>query len=370
MISGRFSYGIEFMKKPNHALTPEQEFLLRAIFLPQPEATAAWESWIDRVDLDKLEHSSVALLPRLYRRLSANRIRHPEMSRMKGIYRHTWAKNQILIPVLTAVITELQKECSKTLLLKNEALIARYHGDYGLCNMNRFSINVPFSELSDAAKCMKQSLDWEAAIEPSPSGGAFYLFKHVSHRIGKSTALRCALRGRISPLIPLQVDESAFQTYTEIRKFEDIDVTFLKPAAQLIFLCAERLKRNRQEAAVRSLANIMTVLLAAQTEIEWEWFLDRTEQLHIGPVIHAVMNELSKKLNAPVPQFVLDRLERMEASPAAVARLAFSLNLPSFEAVRLYREVFKISKISDGFLQNTRHFSTFLFRYGRLRSIR
>ena len=358
------------MKKSNRALTPEQELLLRAIFLPEPDATDAWERWIERVDIDTLEPSSIALLPQLYWKLSAGGVRHPSMPRMKGIHRHTWTKNQILIPLLTAVIAALQESCSRTLLLKNEALAVRYYQDFGLRHMNRFSINVPFSELSAAAECMKQTPDWETVTEPSRSGGAFYLFKHVSHKVGKATALQCELRGKISPLIPLQVDESVFQTYTETRKLGDVEIALLKPAGQLILLCVEWLKKHRHGAAVRKLADIMTVLLAAQSEIDWEWFLDRAEQLHTGPVFHGVLDMLHEKLNAPVPDDVLESLEKMEVTPAAIARLVRSLNLPSFEAVRLYREVFGKTRTSNGFIRRTRHFSNFLLRYGLFKSIR
>lgn len=79
-------------------ISSRQGDLLDAAFLRHPEAAAAWRRWSAGVDWDgHLDHTSFALLPRVYRNLRSLGCDDPIFPRCKGIMHQAWLANQHLI---------------------------------------------------------------------------------------------------------------------------------------------------------------------------------------------------------------------------------------------------------------------------------
>ena len=66
--------------------------LLHAVLAPSPaQARALGLAWLEAVEVETLDTGSSRLLALLYWRLLQAGTEHPEMPRLKGVYRHAWA---------------------------------------------------------------------------------------------------------------------------------------------------------------------------------------------------------------------------------------------------------------------------------------
>jgi hypothetical protein len=136
--------------------TPEQELLLRAALWPGDEAIAAWSEWASRVDFlgDYLDEASFRLLPLVYRNLERLQFRGSLMLRLKGIYRHAWAKNVTLFDRGQRVLEKLHASEIDTIALKGLALSILYYKDCGTRPMSDVDILVPTCHAESALKCL------------------------------------------------------------------------------------------------------------------------------------------------------------------------------------------------------------------------
>ena len=70
--------------------------LLRAALSEGDDAPRAWEEVRQRMgSITRLNGTTYRLLPLLYRNLSEQGVRDPELKRLKGVYRHSWYANQM-----------------------------------------------------------------------------------------------------------------------------------------------------------------------------------------------------------------------------------------------------------------------------------
>ena len=122
--------------------TSAQRLLLRAVVLRGAEALAAWQRWTQAVDLDGLDAGSIRLLPQLYRSLEREGVRDPLMSRLKGVYRHTWYGNQLRLRDAAVVLGELSRRGIEPMLLKGAALTLLHYRDSGLRPMEDVAVLV------------------------------------------------------------------------------------------------------------------------------------------------------------------------------------------------------------------------------------
>src|SRR5215470_12661875 len=130
--------------------TPRQELLLKAALLEGEAAVEAWESWRANTDIHRLDQGSYRMLPLLYRNLQKHEIKDPVMEKLKGVYRHTWYKNQILFSRMAAILRSFQEAGIDVMVLKGTALVLLHYKDYGLRPMNDFDVLVRLKQSSEA----------------------------------------------------------------------------------------------------------------------------------------------------------------------------------------------------------------------------
>ena len=129
--------------------TQLQELLLRAALLEGRIAEDAWKEWrscVDIDDVDRLDPGSYRLLPLLYRNLHSHMEEDPIMMKLKGVYRLTWYKNQMLFHTITSLLRSFQHAGIDTMVLKGAALTLLCYKDYGLRPMNDFDVLVHTGE--------------------------------------------------------------------------------------------------------------------------------------------------------------------------------------------------------------------------------
>src|ERR671938_178933 len=105
--------------------TEEQKLLLRAALRNGEEAVDAWRTWHATVDITQLDDvASQRLLPLVYRNLQAQTATVPGLERIKGTYRYSWYKNQLLLQATAACLRAFHEAGIETIVLKGMALIS------------------------------------------------------------------------------------------------------------------------------------------------------------------------------------------------------------------------------------------------------
>src|SRR5579884_3082206 len=88
---------------------PTEELLLEAAVAHGPPALDAWCRWAAGGRLDWTEPDDHRVLPSVYLNLVAA-ADVPHAGRLKGVYRHAWYGNQILIPPAAKLLEQLGAE--------------------------------------------------------------------------------------------------------------------------------------------------------------------------------------------------------------------------------------------------------------------
>lgn len=265
-------------------------------------AQAAWRQWVSQADFDNLDAGSMRLLPLLYRNLEKVDPGHPLLPKLKGTYRKTWCRNQLLFDRMTGLLGALQAAGIETMVLKGGALIPLHYLDFGLRPMQDFDILVPFAQAGPAIEVLtangyvrhehtpgEKSLDWLLA---NGHGGCF------QDSSGQEVDLHWHL-------LPQCVQEDADEDLwldgvTTV--IHGLPVRALNSADQLLHVCAHGLEVN-QVPPIRWVADAMIVLRTAA--IDWPRLVGQAERRRLTLKLSDALSYLRRALAADIPAEVL-----------------------------------------------------------------
>lgn len=112
--------------------TSFQERLLVAALASPREAASAWSGMPSEFSLDVLEPGSFELLPLVYRNLSEAGSDDVRLPRLKGIYRRSWVKNNLLLERVREIAAVFAEADLPALFLEGPTFANRYYPDLGL----------------------------------------------------------------------------------------------------------------------------------------------------------------------------------------------------------------------------------------------
>lgn len=172
--------------------TLSQERLLRAALAERAVALDEWTRWTRLYTLDAADAASTRLFPLVYEHLWRDAPDMPEAARLKGLYRHTWVRNQLHARLMADVIEALSAAAIPTLVVKGLALQIVAYGGSGARAMEDGDVVVPRELAVDAAGLLERR-GWRAVFPPlsremrcrasSPfehvRGGSFDLHWHI-----------------------------------------------------------------------------------------------------------------------------------------------------------------------------------------------
>ena len=140
-----------------------QRLLLRAALLDGEAGAEALAAWRHEVDIDDLDVASYRLLPLLWRRLSRLAQDVPDAERLRGVYRKSWTRSQVLLHRATPVVSALRDRDIPLLVLKGAALARRYYGDVGARFMSDIDLLVP-NHAAGEARTVLDALGWRPGL--------------------------------------------------------------------------------------------------------------------------------------------------------------------------------------------------------------
>lgn len=292
--------------------TRQQELLLQAGLLRGDRAAAAWNELRPSLDIDHQSGESNRLLPLVYRNLLALGIDEPEMPRLKGLYRVTWYKNQMLLHHLASVLQMFADARIETLVLKGAPLIVQYYRDAGLRPMEDFDILVPTQKAMAAVKVLKDAgwkPEWELSPADLPKG-----FERLRHgvRFYDGEGRKCDLHWRVmSNLLPdvRGSDDDFWQGAVSV-EIAGVPTRALNAADQLLHVCVHGASFV-PEGTARWAADSMVLLAAVGTNMDWNRLIAQTKKHRAVLPMRDALTYLARTLEAPVPPAVVERFLRL-----------------------------------------------------------
>jgi hypothetical protein len=109
-----------------------QELLL-ATGLAQPaDGLVAWKELQPGFELTKLEIGTIGVLPLVYRVVAGALPENPLLPRLKGIYRSTWVKNNLLSERLRELMSEFEDADTELVMIGSLAAAVRFYPELAL----------------------------------------------------------------------------------------------------------------------------------------------------------------------------------------------------------------------------------------------
>lgn len=295
------------MKNKDWRPTPSQEILLRAVLGEGERAVTAWREWAERIDMDRLDPGSFRLLPMLHENLKAAGVDDPRLALYKGVARHFWYRNRILLHRASLVLSAFQQRSIPALALKGGALIGSYYRHGGLRPMGDFDVLVPFSRAREAAATMRER-GWRPAEgfpeEPDDVFLAVMARHHFTDTAGFSIDLHWSLYRENTSFD----SDEGFWRGALPHTILGAACRRLQPADQLLHVCKHGLEWD-PTPTVRWVVDAARILSAS--ELCWDRFLEQTARLNFGPWLHAALRYLKERMELPVPQEVMTSLDRL-----------------------------------------------------------
>ena len=289
--------------------TSEQALLLRACLWSGTAAVAAWQAWRGRVVFDDLDAGSFRLIPLLYHNLRRLQVDDPLLGRMKGIYRQTWSRNQLLFHESVPVLMAMQQAAIPVLVLKGATLAGNFYHDLGLRPMGDFDFMIPFDQTARAFEIMKQC-GWKY-IETVPLELTVWS-SHASkwdNQNGRQIDLHWhLLPGWRLPGVDDDVWVRAAKTPIAGTDFPAMTATDL-----LWHVCAHGAIGD-EVPSIRWVADAWMMLHDTANPVDWDQFLEAVQRRRLGFSVGCSLRCLHDDFKAPVPVRVLERLEDMPPS--------------------------------------------------------
>ena len=152
--------------------TAQHLLLLQAIFAEDAAAISTWRTWVQQIDIEQLDEGSYWLLPRLYKRWQGGLPYQKDETqaiwqRIKGVYRHVWSRNQLILRYLGEAVQSLQAAQIPVVVMGGAALVATPDADIGSRRADDSGLWVPETCLAPALDQLRD-LGWQPTRPLSP----------------------------------------------------------------------------------------------------------------------------------------------------------------------------------------------------------
>lgn len=295
---------------PNRA----QLLLLKAALLDKKEALAAWQEWRSLINFDEIDPASYNLIPRLYRNLTTHNLPQESLQQLKGIYRATWAQNQLRFFELKKLFADFSKAgISDPLLLKGAALTLFYYREFGLRPMGDIDILVRKENIRMAIDQLQKN-GWQVRdMKKIPND-----FIHTRHALGfineKSELKHIDLHWHLMPEIS---DEGFNQTlFADKIKMDFQNHCFYAPSptAMLLHTVIHGCKTSIVPL-IRWIMDADCILKVAANEIDWQLLMTNASSCHSTLTLASALSYLKSEFHAFIPESVLEKFRQSSISP-------------------------------------------------------
>jgi hypothetical protein len=258
---------------------------------------------VDIDDIDRLDPGSYRLLPLLYRNLTSQRVEDPLLMKLKGVYRLTWYKNQMLFHAIASLLSSFHRAGIGTIVLKGAALTLLFYKDYGLRPMNDFDVLVHTDQAIPAIRLLREH-GWKPRYFDPNEG---YIAVAYSHGFADNAGREFDLHWHvIAQCRAANADDDFWQSSVKT-KIHDVPTRVLGAADQLLHVCVHGARWN-DTPSFRWVADSMTILNNAATRIDWSRLIVQAEKRRLILPLLDTLSYLKDVFRAPVGPEILRSL--------------------------------------------------------------
>jgi hypothetical protein len=286
----------------------EDELLIRAAMLADERGIAAWRDLRQGFDVERVGLESYLLLPLLYRNLSVLSGQEQLLSKLKSVYRHTWAGNQLLLRALADLVDSLEAAGIPTLVLKGAALLLNYYGDLGTRPMSEFDVLVP-ATARDRAFEILEGLGWSG-----PGERVKHLILHYNHAIefrgpdGRTVGnLHWRLMSCLRPQDDLEPSTDDFWAATDSTEIFGTRSRTPSPGDLLLQTCVDGWRDGH--VRLLSAADALHILASSSERLDWDRLVGQASRRGAILPLRRTLEFLTE-LDAAVPARVMEELVR------------------------------------------------------------
>jgi hypothetical protein len=312
-------------------ITAPQELLLRASILKTPEAVSAWKAFKESVELDSIDTASLRMLPLLYRNLIFHGVEDPEMDRLKGVYRLTWYKNQMLFHRMQSVLAIFHKANIRTMILKGAALSLTFYKDRGVRPMADFDVMVTAKDLQPAIGLLNNA-GWKA-FETRPLNSLTLKVRHA-HSFRDDKSNQFDLHWHLLPEFCTEDCDNDFWDKAVAFNFDGILISTLCVTDHLFHVLVHGVGWSAV-SSMRWVADAAVIISEAGPSIDWSRLVKLARERSLSLSLKSSLNYLRQFLGISVPEEVLGELEATPVSEFEVKAFYAKINGNRFTGMLL-----------------------------------
>jgi len=363
--------------------TKEQALLLRACLLKGEDAMNAFQDWKSSVELDYVDPGSYRLFPLLYKNLASNGIEDPLINIFKWVYDKTKSNNSILFRNISSLLRQFEEHCIEVILLKGTGLVLTSYEDYGLRPMMDVDLLVPTRKTGDAIRLIT-GLGWSSSLTPLKGFSEMGLLSRLGWKPVKrsledfSEEYFCVRHGQdfTNPeKFTVDLHWHALHGYNDTDadadfwegarrvSVEGVPALVLNPADQLLQVCTHGIYWNAVPP-IRWVADAASIINNSNEWIDWDRLVTTSKSHGLVLSIREALKYLNPFLKAPIPDYVLMRLEAEPVSHFEKIEYKIKSRHPGIldgflELCVLYRNYSKMSR-GKNFIRKIGGFPKFL----------
>jgi hypothetical protein len=286
--------------------TEDQVLLLRAALLEPGEAASAWARWRKANTLDDADRGSNRLFPLVYRNLPPDVLGEQDLSRLKGAYRASWFRNQLLFKRAAEVLQALRAAGIPTMVLKGIALSRAHYADAGVRPMDDVDVLVPPGDFERALAVLADA-GWLPEPDRSDEVGLQTIHgRHLAGRDGRNLDLHRYALGQLSR-------DDAFWAASVELEVMGVPTRALCPTDQLLHVIAHG-ARWQPVAPLRWLADAVMIERSADGGLDWDRFVAEATRRRVTARLAAALDHLVAAVGFPVPEDIVAALRRAPKS--------------------------------------------------------
>jgi len=288
----------------------EQEILLKAALFTGQNASDAWIKWNELVDFEAFfDSGSFRLMPLVYKNLLPIDPELPYLGKLKNIYLQSWYKNQQLFFMGSVLISELEKNGIRTMLLKGAPLSHFAYHDKGARPMSDIDVMVPYLQARDAITLLK-SQGWQPEQEE---------YLEYNLKWGRSMMFRgndgFEFDLHWHPFFEAHGTSHADDFWNKAIRFQlhESKTLSLCHTDNLLHVFVHGLHYN-PEPPIRWIPDSMLLLSNCRKEIDWDYFIHQAQKYHVVLQVREALNYLFHTFHLDLPEKMWKELTKIRIS--------------------------------------------------------
>ncbi|MCC7271083.1 MAG: nucleotidyltransferase family protein [Alphaproteobacteria bacterium] len=290
---------------PPGMITPDQEELLRILYSPDEIAAPLFERWQARVDMTDLDDGCYRLYPYLYRRIRGFAPDHPFLGRLKGLFRRSLYRNNMLFQWAREVLERLRAAEIDCIVLKGAALVRSIGLSAGFRPMADVDLLV---RPGDARRAMEVADPLFRRILDDPVGTMARIQLRHGASIMDDRRLEIDMHWRIGDVwAPGDDPDAPFWETAQPVELSGATALALAPTELLYHVVVHGLSWNALPT-VRWISDALDIMAAEGDLLDWHRLVALAERYHRRATVRVALAYVRHRFAGPVPDWVLAAL--------------------------------------------------------------